>query len=141
MTCKILIVTQTNKILYGLGACSVTSVISDSLQPYGLLPGRQDALSMGFSRQEHWSGLPCPLLRYLPDPDIELTSSLSLALQADSLLLSQWGALLWLNHGQKRPIPQKMAKDAALKRSIYFTLKNSLRKQGPFFVAQPVRMA
>ena len=31
-------------------------------------------LSMGFSRQEHWSGLPCPPPGYLPDPGIELTS-------------------------------------------------------------------
>ena len=26
---------------------------------------------MGFSRQEHWSGLPCPPLRDLPNPEIE----------------------------------------------------------------------
>ena len=32
------------------------SVVSDSLQPHGL----QAALSMGFSRQEYWSGLPFP---------------------------------------------------------------------------------
>ena len=30
------------------------SVMSDSLQPHGL----QAALSMGFSRQEYWGGLP-----------------------------------------------------------------------------------
>ena len=29
---------------------------------------RQAPLSMGFSRQEHWSGLPCPLPEDLPDP-------------------------------------------------------------------------
>ena len=39
-------------------------------------------LSMGFSRQEDWSGLPCPPPGDLPDTDIELVS---LALQADSL--------------------------------------------------------
>ena len=38
---------------------------------------------MGFSRQEHWSGLPCPP-GDLPDPGIEPKS---LALQADSLPL------------------------------------------------------
>ena len=27
--------------------------------------------SMGFSRQEHWNGLPCPLPGDLPDPGIE----------------------------------------------------------------------
>ena len=29
---------------------------------------RQAFLSMGFSRQEYWSGLPCPPLGDLPDP-------------------------------------------------------------------------
>ena len=38
-------------------ACSIKSVVSDSLGPHG---PRQAPLSMGFSRQEHWSGLPCP---------------------------------------------------------------------------------
>ena len=31
----------------------------------------QAPLSMGFSRQEYWSGLPCPLPGDLPDPGIE----------------------------------------------------------------------
>ena len=39
-------------------------------------------LSMGFSRQEYWSGLPCPSPWVLPDPGTEPGSS---ALQADSL--------------------------------------------------------
>ena len=38
--------------------------------------------SMGFSRQEYWSGLPCPSPGDLPNPGIKLRS---LALQADSL--------------------------------------------------------
>ena len=32
---------------------------------------RQDPLSMGFSKQEYWSGLPCPPLGDLPNPGIE----------------------------------------------------------------------
>ena len=39
-------------------------------------------LSMEFSRQEYWSGLPFPFPGYLPDPGIKPKSS---ALQADSL--------------------------------------------------------
>ena len=39
--------------------------------------------SMGFSRQEYWSGLPFPSPGDLPDPVIELGSP---ALQADALL-------------------------------------------------------
>ena len=41
---------------------------------------RQAPLSVGFSRQEYWSGLPCPSLRDLPDPRIEPTSLMSPAL-------------------------------------------------------------
>ena len=36
--------------------------------------------SMGFSRQEHWSGLPFPTPGDLPDPGIELVSPASPAL-------------------------------------------------------------
>ena len=32
---------------------------------------RQAPLSMGFSRQEYWSGLPCPPPGNLSNPDIE----------------------------------------------------------------------
>ena len=48
----------------------------------------QDPLPMGFSRQEHWSGLSFPPPGDLPNLGIELTS---LELQADSLTLSQVG--------------------------------------------------
>ena len=34
----------------------------------------QAPLSLGFSRQEYWSGLPCPSLGYLPDTGIEPVS-------------------------------------------------------------------
>ena len=44
---------------------------------------RQAPLSMGFSRQEYWSGLLFPSPEYLPDPGIEPWSP---TLQADSLL-------------------------------------------------------
>ena len=40
----------------------------------------QAPLSMGFSRQEHWSGLPCPSPGDLPDPGIEPVSLMSSAL-------------------------------------------------------------
>jgi len=39
---------------------------------------------MGFSRQEYWSGLPCPSPGDLPDPGIEPVSPKAPALQADS---------------------------------------------------------
>ena len=40
----------------------------------------QAPLSMGFSRQEYWSGLPCPPPGDLLDPRIERVSPMSLAL-------------------------------------------------------------
>ena len=45
----------------------------------------QSPPSMGFFRQEYWSGQPFPSPGCLPDPGIEPTS---FALQTDSLLLS-----------------------------------------------------
>ena len=44
----------------------------------------QAPLSMGFSRQEYWSGLPFPSPGVLPNPRIELRSP---ALQAESLMI------------------------------------------------------
>ena len=53
------------------------SIVPGSLQPHGLV-----SLSMGFSRQEYWSGLPCLPAGDLPNPGIEPRSP---TLQADSL--------------------------------------------------------
>ena len=51
----------------------------------------QAPLSMGLSRQEYWSGLPCLPPEDLPDPGIKPTSPKSPALQVDSLPLSHQG--------------------------------------------------
>ena len=48
--------------------------------------------SMGFSRQEYWSGVPLPSPGDLSDTGFEPESLAALALQADSLLLSRWEA-------------------------------------------------
>ena len=42
--------------------------------------GRQASLSMGFSRQKYWSGLPCHPPGNLPNPGTELASHTSPAL-------------------------------------------------------------
>ena len=52
----------------------------------------QSPLSMGFSRQEYWSGLLCSPPRDLPDPGMEPRSPVSLALQVDSLPLIHEGS-------------------------------------------------
>ena len=58
------------------------SVVSDSLRPHGLTVAYQAPPSMGFSRQECWSGLPFPSPGDFPDPGIEPRSP---ALRADAL--------------------------------------------------------
>ena len=49
--------------------------MSDSVTPRTV--AHQAPLSMGFSRQEYWSGLLVPTSGDLPDPGIELTSHIS----------------------------------------------------------------
>ena len=56
------------------------SVVSDSATLWTL--ARQAPLSMEFSRQEYWSGLPCPPPGDLPNPGIKPRS---LSLQVDFL--------------------------------------------------------
>ena len=58
------------------------SLVSNSLGPHGLQP-RRLLCPRGFSKQEYWSGLPCPPPGDLPNPEIEPRSP---AWQADSLL-------------------------------------------------------
>ena len=55
------------------------SVMSDSWQPHGL---HRFLCPWGFSRQEHWSGLPFPSPGDLPNPENELRSP---TLQVNSL--------------------------------------------------------
>ena len=57
------------------------SVVSDSLRPLWTV-AHEAPLSMGFSRQEYWSGLPFPSPGDLPNPGIKARSP---ALQADAL--------------------------------------------------------
>ena len=65
------------------------SVVSDSLWPPWTV-ARQTSLSVGFSRQESWNGLPFPSPGDLPNPGTEPRSP---ALQADSYHLSHKGSL------------------------------------------------
>ena len=65
------------------------SVVSDSATPWSV--AHQALLSMGFYRQEYWSGLPFPSPEDLPDPGIEPRS---FTLEADSLLSEPTGEAL-----------------------------------------------
>ena len=57
-----------------------------------LMVAHQAPLSMGFFRQEYWSGLPLLSPGDLPNPGIELVSPVSPALQVHSLSLSCQGS-------------------------------------------------
>ena len=52
--------------------------MSDPVTPWTV--ARQAPLSMGFSRQEYWSGFPFPPPGDLPNPGIECASTVSPAL-------------------------------------------------------------
>ena len=76
------------------GSVSLCAQSLSRVQPF-VTPwtvAHQTPLSMGFSRQEYWSGLPGPLPGDLSNPGIELASPVSPALEADSLPLSHWGS-------------------------------------------------
>ena len=75
---KIINSPQLNSSWSSFTSTHVCSVVSASATPWtvaGLAP-----LSMGFFRQEYWSGLPCSPPGDLPDPGIEFTSPASPAL-------------------------------------------------------------
>ena len=63
---------QSSGMFYIVFSCSV---VSDSATQ--CTAAHQAPLSMGFSRQEYWSGLPYPPPGDLPDPRIEPTSPVS----------------------------------------------------------------
>ena len=65
------------------------SVISDSVTPWTV--AHQAPLSMEFSRQKYWSGLPFLSPGNLPNPEIEPRSHV---LQADSLPSEPLGKLI-----------------------------------------------
>ena len=60
---------------------------------------RQAPLTMGFSRQEHWTGLPCPPPGDLPHPGTEPASLTSLVLAGGFFTTSApWEEDRNLNH-------------------------------------------
>ena len=70
------------------GCTSLCMRVRFSLFATSWTVAHQAPLSMGFSRQEYWSGLPFPSPGDLPNPGME---PLSTALQADSLLFEPLG--------------------------------------------------
>ena len=79
-------------ILSGLAPHVLCLVASDYLKPHGRQPARV-LCQREFSRQEHWSGLPCPTPGDVPDPGIEPRSP---KLQVDSLAREAHETLEWV---------------------------------------------
>ena len=64
--------------------------------------------SIGFSRQEYWSRLPCPLPGDLPDLGIELTSLMSPTLAGGFFTTNATWEALWIINRKLKKIPFKM---------------------------------
>ena len=79
----------------------------------------QAPLSIGLSRQEYYSGLPCPPPGDLPDSGIKPTSPVASALQADSLPLVPPGKLLC---GQQLKLNMKRTRVIYIFRKIIYHL-------------------
>ena len=69
---------MTVSLRYSLKSCCVISLVQLFVTPWAV--ARQAPLSMEFSRQECWSGLPFPFPGDLPDPEIKPASFASPAL-------------------------------------------------------------
>ena len=70
---------------YGVRACRLSHFSCVKLLAILWTIVCQAPLSMGFFRQEYWSGLPCPPPGNLSNPGLEPKSPVSPVLQADSL--------------------------------------------------------
>ena len=92
-----------NVVLDQLYVCVCVRVCAQSLQSCPTLCNPVDgsppgssvhgiALSMGFSRQENRSGLPCPPPGDPPDPGITPSPPVSPSVQVKSVPLSHWGS-------------------------------------------------
>ena len=54
-------------------------------------------MSMGFLRQEYWSGLPFPFPGNLPNPEIEPAFLLSPALAREFFITATWEAAIYFS--------------------------------------------
>ena len=88
-------VTQVNWDLWRW-VCAGHSRVRLFATPWGV--ACQAPLSVEFSRQEYWSGLPFPPTGDLPHPGTEPAAPVPLALQVNSLLLSHQGIPLTCLH-------------------------------------------
>ena len=90
--CAVVYINVHTYVVYTYMFCAVLSCFSCA-QLFATLwtVAHQAPPSTGCSRQEYWSGFPCPPPRDLSDPGIKSMPPVTPASQADSLLLSHWG--------------------------------------------------
>ena len=69
--------------LFPLRACVLSHFSCVQFFPAPWTVAHQAPMSMGFSRQEYWSGFPCPPPGDLPDPGMEPASLTALALAGE----------------------------------------------------------
>ena len=83
-------------ILWSKSACVLSHFSHLWLSATSWTVAHQGPRPMGFSRQEYWSGLPCPLLGNVPDPGIEPAFPPSPALTGGFFTTSTiWEAQSW----------------------------------------------
>ena len=92
-------------------------------------------LSMGFPRQEYWSGLPCPPPGNLLHPGIEPMSPEAPALQAESILLSHWWSPVYrISWGNLMGERGEKSRDSEYGLGIYWFLRCWCEIQKPYTV-------
>ena len=80
----------------------------------------QAPLSMGSSRQEYWSGLPCPSPADLPDSEIKLSSFKSSSLAGEFFTTSTtWEALKLGRFTGKSSLPHFLILDKLSSQSMF----------------------
>ena len=107
---------------------------------------RQAPLSMGFSRQEYWSGLPCPPPGDLPNPGIEPESPVSPALAGRFFTTSVTGEAQYTHtHIHIHVVVQSLSRvrlfatprTAACQSSLSFSISRSLLELIPIESVMP----
>ena len=94
----------------------------------------QAPLSMGFSRQEYWSGLPFPPPGDLPDPRIEPKSLISPASAAGFFTTSTD----WEAHSLLQAIFLNQGSNSGLLHCRFFTVRTTREKAKPAALISPL---
>ena len=95
----------------------------------------QTPLSVGFSMQEYWSGLPFPPPGDLPDPGFKPTSSVFPVLQVDSLPLSHQGKLSLGMCSNSCPLSHGCCLTISSSAAPFFFCLQSLPASGSFLIS------